>query len=154
MTGSAEAKKAAKEVEKVLQGKRYRSFLKEMYGDAPDRWSNDLKGWARLRYITNSFTRMRCCDRQGRLELSYKGSLVHKDRRLVPWFRVPGRATKKHRIVFGHWSTLGYVASHNVWALDSGCLWGGRLTALRLGSEPEPIQVPCSQARQPHRDYA
>jgi bis(5'-nucleosyl)-tetraphosphatase (symmetrical) len=57
-------------------------------------------------------------------------------------------------MVFGHWSTLGFYQGHNVWALDSGCLWGGRLTALRLGSEPEPIQVPCSQARQPHRDYA
>jgi bis(5'-nucleosyl)-tetraphosphatase (symmetrical) len=74
------------------------------------------------------------------MDLSYKGSLVQKDPRLVPWFRVPGRASRKHRIVFGHWSTLGYVAEHNVWALDSGCLWGGHLTAVRIRRK-KPIKV-------------
>jgi bis(5'-nucleosyl)-tetraphosphatase (symmetrical) len=126
------ARAAAREVEKVLRGGDYRTFLAQMYGDMPNLWSKDLAGWERLRYITNCLTRMRCCDRSGRLELTYKGSLVHKDKRLVPWFRVPGRAGRKHRIVFGHWSTLGPVTDENIFPLDTGCVWGGYLTAIRL----------------------
>jgi bis(5'-nucleosyl)-tetraphosphatase (symmetrical) len=127
-----QARKAAREVEAALRGDDYRTFLKQMYGDMPDLWSDSLKGWERLRYITNCLTRMRCCDQKGRLDLSYKGSLVHKDKRLMPWFRVPRRPTRKHRIVFGHWSTLGPVTDENVYPLDTGCVWGGYLTALQL----------------------
>jgi bis(5'-nucleosyl)-tetraphosphatase (symmetrical) len=144
------ARKAAREVEKVLRGKHYRSFLKEMYGDMPDTWSDDLKGWERLRYITNALTRMRCCDRDGRMDMSYKGSLVQKGRRLVPWFRVPGRANRKHRIVFGHWSTLGPVTDPNIYPLDSGCVWGGYLTALRLDQrQPKRRITRCPMQQRP-----
>lgn len=145
-----QARKAAKEVHKVLRGKDYRSFLRSMYGDTPDLWSDELQGAERLRYITNCLTRMRCCDRNGRLDLSYKGSLVHKDRHLLPWFRVPGRANKKMRIVFGHWSTLGPVTDKNIYPLDSGCVWGGYLTALRLDSRRPVRRVSrCSMAQRP-----
>lgn len=145
-----QARKRAREVEDVLRGKDYRKFLGEMYGDMPDRWSKKLAGWARLRYITNCLTRMRCCDRAGRLELSYKGSLVHKDKRLMPWFRVPGRPTRKDRIVFGHWSTLGPVTDDNIYPLDTGCVWGGYLTALRLDQRRPGRRVTrCPAAQQP-----
>ncbi len=144
------ARKAAKEVEKILKGKRYRTFLKEMYGDMPDKWSKSLKGWERLRYITNCLTRMRYCDRDGRLDLSYNGSLVGKDRRLVPWFRVPGRRAAKHRIVFGHWSTLGPVTDPKIYPLDTGCVWGGYLTALRLDQrQPKRRITRCPMAQRP-----
>jgi bis(5'-nucleosyl)-tetraphosphatase (symmetrical) len=145
-----QARKAAREVESVLQGDGYRRFLKEMYGDMPNTWSNKLGGWERLRYITNCLTRMRCCDRQGRLELTYKGSLVHKKKRLMPWFRVPGRPTRKHRIIFGHWSTLGPVTDENIFALDTGCVWGGYLTALRIDQRrPKRRVTRCPMAQHP-----
>jgi bis(5'-nucleosyl)-tetraphosphatase (symmetrical) len=148
-----DARNAAREVEAVLQGDDYRTFLKEMYGDVPDTWSKKLKGWERLRYITNSLTRMRCCDRKGRLELTYKGSLVHKKKQLVPWFRVPGRSTRKHRIVFGHWSTLGPVTDDNIYPLDTGCVWGGYLTALQLDKRrPKRRVTRCPMAQEPKPD--
>jgi len=144
------AQAAAAELEKVLQGDRYKRFLKRMYGDDPKRWSRKLSGWGRLRYIVNCFTRMRYCDRKGRLELSQTGRPTHKNHRYLPWFRVPERENKTLRIIFGHWSTLGPVRDKNVFPLDTGCVWGGALTALRLDTKkPERIVIRCKQSQRP-----
>jgi bis(5'-nucleosyl)-tetraphosphatase (symmetrical) len=118
-----------------------------MYGDQPDRWSDDLKGFARLRFITNCFTRMRFCSLDGRLELKYKGSLSKAPRQLVPWFQVPQRQWQGTRIVCGHWSALGFHRSDDVLAIDTGCVWGDRLCAVRLDQrDPAPIYTPCSSS--------
>jgi bis(5'-nucleosyl)-tetraphosphatase (symmetrical) len=146
----ATALAAAAELEHVLRGDRYQKFLNRMYGNEPNRWSRKLKGWSRLRYITNCFTRMRYCDRNGRLELTRSGRPGHRDRKYLPWFRVPDRENKKLRIIFGHWSTLGAVKDKNIFPLDTGCVWGGALTALRLdGDVPERIGRRCKQAQKP-----
>ena len=144
------AEAAAAELESVLQGKNHRKFLQRMYGDTPDDWSKKMKKIDRLRYITNCFTRMRFCDRKGRLELTFKGRPRGKNWKYVPWFRVPGRANKKLRIVFGHWSTLGPVTDKRVFPLDSGCVWGGCLTALRLDGKKMSQRVTrCKEYRRP-----
>ena len=122
----------AREVEEALRGPDYRAFLKGMYGDQPAIWSDDLSGMERLRFITNCLTRMRYCDTQGRLDLTAKGHPATQPAGALPWFRIPGRASRDQRIVFGHWSTLKWLAENNVWSLDTGCLWGGQLTAIRL----------------------
>ncbi|KAA6187675.1 symmetrical bis(5'-nucleosyl)-tetraphosphatase [Thiohalocapsa marina] len=136
----AQARACAAELEATLQGPGYREFLHAMYGNQPDRWSPDLAGMDRLRFITNCFTRLRYCTADGRLLLREKRAPGLQPDGAVPWFKVPGRASREHRIVFGHWSTLGYLAEHNVWALDTGCLWGGRLTAVRIRRK-KPIKV-------------
>lgn len=127
----------AKEIEVILQGLEYKDYLSHLYGDKPPQWSDDLTGWERLRFITNCFTRLRYCTAQGELVLKKKGTPdltknYWNDKEPIPWFLIPHRATRSHCIIFGHWSTLGYYAGHDVYGLDSGCLWGGRLTALRL----------------------
>ena len=139
----------AREVEAALQGPGYHDYCQQMYGNHPARWEEGLQGMRRLRYITNCFSRLRYCSAEGRLRLEDSGPPGSQQAGFLPWFAVPGRASAGERIAFGHWSTLGYYQGHNVWALDSGCLWGGRLTALRLGPEPQPIQEPCPQAREP-----
>lgn len=139
------AEKYAREVEKVLQGedKALKHFLKHMYGDKPRQWSEDLEGIERLRFICNVFTRMRYCSRGGRLDFSQKnnpGQTVGS--RYVPWFDIIQRPSIKHKIIFGHWSTLGLTHRKNVYAIDTGCLWGGQLTALRIDCEiPQIYQV-------------
>jgi bis(5'-nucleosyl)-tetraphosphatase (symmetrical) len=144
------AKAAASELEETLRGDRYRRFLRRMYGNQPDWWSRKLTRWARLRYATNCFTRMRYCDKKGRLELSRSGRPSHRDKRYIPWFRVPDRENKKLRIIFGHWSTLGPVTDKNVFPLDTGCVWGGSLTAMRVHPKKiERIQISCRQAQKP-----
>ena len=143
----------AREVEAVLRSEEHPAFFAQMYGNKPKRWSEDLKGMDRLRFITNCFTRLRFVRLDGKLLLKEKGPPGSVDDPLaVPWFDHPERASRGSRIVFGHWSTLGYVARHNAWAIDTGCLWGGRLTALRLdGDRPEPLQVDCPGAQDPLR---
>jgi bis(5'-nucleosyl)-tetraphosphatase (symmetrical) len=136
----AQAAACAKELEAELQGPGYADFLHAMYGNEPDLWSPDLSGTDRLRFITNCFTRLRYCDCEGRLLLNEKALPDAQPEHAIPWFKVPGRATREERIVFGHWSTLGYLAEHNAWALDSGCLWGGKLTAVRIRRK-KPIKV-------------
>ncbi len=135
----------AGEVETVLRGGQFHEFCMTMYGNDPNRWSDDLQGTDRIRYIVNCFTRMRYCGPDGTLDFGEHGAPGSQNPGLVPWFKVPGRASRKARILFGHWSTLGYHQSDNVWALDSGCLWGGQLTAVRLGEKPspEPFQLNC-----------
>ena len=135
------AHKAARELEEILQGPLSRKFLKGMYGNTPAEWSPDLGKMDRLRYITNCFTRMRFCDRKGRLELTIKGRPKGKNWKYVPWFRVPRRANRKLRIVFGLWSTLGPVTDKRIYPLDTGCVWGGCLSAVRLDSKKKRIRV-------------
>jgi bis(5'-nucleosyl)-tetraphosphatase (symmetrical) len=136
----AQARACAAELETELRGPGYRDFLLAMYGNQPDLWSPDLAGADRLRFITNCFTRLRYCDPEGRLLLNEKAAPGLQSDGAIPWFKVPGRATRDDRIVAGHWSTLGYVAEHNIWALDTGCLWGGSLTAVRIRRK-KPIKV-------------
>ena len=117
-----------------------------MYGNRPDRWSDTLAGTDRLRFITNCFTRLRYCHTDGRLDLKYNGTLADAPADLVPWFRIPGRHSAGSRILFGHWSALGYHAGDGVLGIDTGCVWGGRLCAVRLDAVQPPVFVPCSSS--------
>lgn len=128
----ATAQRCAAEVEAVLRGDDYREFFHHMYGDEPEAWDEELGGWGRLRFITNCFTRLRYCTRNGRLCLEVKGAPGTQPPDCLPWFEVAERASASLSIVFGHWSTLGLYRGQGVTALDTGCLWGGQLTALRL----------------------
>jgi bis(5'-nucleosyl)-tetraphosphatase (symmetrical) len=105
----------------------------------------------RLRYITNCFTRLRYCTSDGKLALHEKGSPTNKPAGVVPWFAIADRASRKDRIIFGHWSTLGYYHRNNVWAIDTGCLWGGQLTALKIknNANPKPIKLSCPGVLKP-----
>jgi bis(5'-nucleosyl)-tetraphosphatase (symmetrical) len=128
-----QAKSCAQELEQVLTGSSYRNFLNQMYGNEPDHWSDDLTGMERLRLICNSFTRMRFCNAQGHLALGYKGTIKNAPPELQPWYAVPNRKEIEPDIVFGHWAALGGQCPHpRIHALDTGCYWGGQLTALRL----------------------
>lgn len=141
----------AREVEAVLRSEAHQEFFHAMYGNRPKLWSDGLKGIDRLRFIVNCFTRLRFCTPEGTLQLKEKGPPgTQRDPAALPWFDVPGRFSQGTRIVFGHWSTLGYVARNNVWAIDSGCLWGGRLTLLRIDlPTPQPFHLDCAGARDP-----
>lgn len=141
-----QAAKLATEVETMLRGPDHAEFFAHMYGNDPDRWHDDLSGWQRLRVITNCLTRLRYCHADGRLDMNYKGSLEDAPPDLVPWFALPERASANERIVFGHWSALTRIAwpEHNAWGIDSGCVWGGKLTALRLDGEPELVEHGCA----------
>jgi bis(5'-nucleosyl)-tetraphosphatase (symmetrical) len=140
----------AQEVEQILRGKEAKSYFRAMYGNEPDFWQDDLQGMGRYRFITNCLTRLRYCEYDGRLALSVRGEPGRHPPGLLPWFRVPGRRTSNDRLICGHWSTLGYVEENNVWAIDTGCLWGGHLTALRLdGGRPRPIHYDCPGVLKP-----
>lgn len=129
----AQAQTLANELEDRLRGDKYKEFLALMYGNQPDLWSEDLVGIDRLKLITNSFTRMRFCDAQGRLELNYKGTINAAPSGIYPWFAVPQRKAIKPDIVFGHWAALrGECPNPKIHAIDTGCIWGGPLTAIRL----------------------
>lgn len=128
--------KYAGEVEDKIRGDEYRDFLTNMYGNSPVRWEDNLKGWSRIRFITNALTRMRYCDASRNLDFTHKGAPASQPGTLMPWYQHPDMKCKKWRIVFGHWSSLGYIQSNNIISLDSGCVWGGKLTAIRLDSTP------------------
>lgn len=112
-------------------------FYAHMYGDAPDRWSDSLGGWARMRLIVNAFTRLRFCYPDGRMDYTQKGPPGSQSAPLLPWFAVPNRKTRGTPIIFGHWSLLGRWAEDGVICLDTGCLWRRELTAVKLGDGPE-----------------
>jgi bis(5'-nucleosyl)-tetraphosphatase (symmetrical) len=135
----------ARELESALRGPDYLDYLHAMYGNEPARWSRSLSGIDRLRFITNCFTRLRFCRSDGSLALTEKGRPGSRSGDYLPWFAMPERATREVRIIFGHWSTLGYASEHNTWSLDTGCVWNGRLTAIRVHKKKpiEPISVPC-----------
>jgi bis(5'-nucleosyl)-tetraphosphatase (symmetrical) len=139
--------KLAREVERVLRDDHCPAFMNEMYGDLPDRWLPTLSGTPRLRFIVNCLTRIRYCHADGRLDLAEKGPPGTQPPGLVPWFEVPGRAAQAVRIVFGHWSTLGLVQQARLLGLDSGCVWGGSLSAVRLDGPARLFTVPCQAYR-------
>ncbi|MBB72827.1 MAG: diadenosine tetraphosphatase [Legionellales bacterium] len=126
----------AAELEDVLRGNDYRSFFQHMYGDRPSLWEGSLADWDRLRFIVNSFTRMRFCDDTGTLSLREKGPASKAPQGFKPWFLVPDREAINEKILFGHWAALeGHADVQGVFALDTGCVWGNGLTAIRLGDD-------------------
>lgn len=135
------AQKRAREVETRLRGKNYRKLMRQMYGNKPAAWSPKLEGMDRLRAIINVMTRLRFCDVRGRIAFDEKGPPGTQTPGLYPWFEVPGQVRHEMRIVTGHWSTLGLLIGMGVYGIDTGCVWGGKLTALELGPEPRVIQV-------------
>ncbi|GAC1628181.1 MAG: symmetrical bis(5'-nucleosyl)-tetraphosphatase [Nevskia sp.] len=145
-----DAEAHAREAEAALRGDDHGELLRRMYGDQPDQWDSALRGIPRLRFIINSFTRLRYCSLDGRIDPDSKGMPGSQPRGLVPWFAVPGRRSADQNILFGHWSTLGRVhwPEHRVWGLDTGCVWGAQLSALCL--ETGQVQaVDCAQYRSP-----
>jgi bis(5'-nucleosyl)-tetraphosphatase (symmetrical) len=145
-----EAMMLGAEVQAALQSDHYADFLKHMYGNEPTAWQQDLIGWNRLRVITNAMTRLRVCSQQGEMEFKFKGELNKIPDGYRPWFELEHRASIDTPIIFGHWSALGLKHTHNVFALDTGCLWGGQLTALRL-EDKQIFQVPCNPKDAPRR---
>lgn len=136
------AEKHAREVEQQLQGSAYGTLFRSMYGDKPS-WSPQLSGYDRTRAIINVFTRMRYCTPRGRMAVEEKGAPGTQAQGLYPWYEVPGRAQRDLKIVCGHWSTLGLMIGHGVHAIDTGAVWGGKLTALQLDTdELRLVQVP------------
>jgi bis(5'-nucleosyl)-tetraphosphatase (symmetrical) len=145
------AGRCARELETRLRGEpdEYFEYFQSMYGDTPDLWSEDLRDAERWRFITNCLTRMRYCTRQGRLDLKAKGKPGKQQSDLYPWFQAPGRRSTDARILFGHWSTLGLVQQNNVTSLDTGCVWGGSLTAMRLDTKnPQFLSIACTPKQQ------
>ena len=130
------------EVKLALQAPNYREFLKHMYGNDPKCWDDGLTGWDRLRVITNAMTRLRICSTEGEMEFKFKGELENIPNGYQPWFDLTQRASVNTPIVFGHWSALGLQHKNNVYSLDTGCLWGGHLSAMRL-EDRQIFQVPC-----------
>jgi bis(5'-nucleosyl)-tetraphosphatase (symmetrical) len=139
----------AGEVEAALRGEQWVGFLADMYGNQPDRWDDGLRGAARLRCIVNALTRMRFCTAEGVMDFKMKES-AHADPAtgLMPWFEVPGRRTADITVVFGHWSALGLQVKPGIIALDSGCVWGGQLSAICL-DDRNLLQIPCTEYRKP-----
>jgi len=132
----------ADEVQKALRKKNYVSFLEDMYGNTPTKWTNNLRGADRLRVIINSLTRMRFCSAKGEMDFLIKEGMGSAPKNLFPWFDVPKRKTEDYKVFFGHWSTMGLIQRDNVIGLDTGCVWGGNLTAMSIGLESKMIQVP------------
>lgn len=140
----AQAKSCARELEMALQQQNIAEFMQHLYGDQPDIWHDDLQGWDRLRFITNAFTRLRFCDANGRLDLKSQGRIGSQPPGFMPWFQVPNRRSENERIIFGHWAALlGETQTENVFAVDTGCVWGNKLTALRL-NDLKKFSVGCS----------
>lgn len=138
----------ASEVETALQSNDYVEFLTHMYGNLPNQWCDTLTGMDRLRVLTNAMTRLRICSAQGEMEFKFKGELKDIPSGFMPWFDVPTRATQDSQVIFGHWSALGLQQRKNVYALDTGCLWGGQLTAMNIHTKAV-IQVPSHVLDQP-----
>jgi bis(5'-nucleosyl)-tetraphosphatase (symmetrical) len=142
----------ASEVETVLRGPQLVDFLSQMYGNQPAQWDVALAGADRLRVIVNALTRLRFCTPAGVMDLKASGGLADAPTGYLPWFDVPGRKTAGTPIAFGHWSQLGFLQRPDIVSLDTGCVWGGCLSALELGADGakhELIQVKCEQAQKP-----
>lgn len=140
----------AAKVQALLAGPDLRAFLEVMYGNEPAQWREDLEGAERWRFVINTLTRIRFCDAEGRLDLATKDGADAAPAGFMPWFEVPGRRTAATPIAFGHWSTLGLRHTPLLLALDTGCVWGGALSAARIdGGRREIVQVRCPQAQAP-----
>ena len=140
------------EVQAVLQSPDFARFLQNMYGNLPDHWDANLRGDDRLRCIVNAFTRLRFCSAQGVMDFDSAESAEQAPEGLMPWFDVPGRSTAGLPMAFGHWSTLGHINRPDLMAMDTGCVWGGCLSMMRIGDrmhERELIQLQCPQAQVP-----
>lgn len=137
------AQTLGREVQETLRGPRYREFLAALYGGEPDRWDDALRGADRLRVIVNAMTRMRFCTPDGVMEFHTKGEATAAPPGYLPWFDVPGRESAGHTVICGHWSALGLRVAPRLLALDSACVWGGSLTAVRL-QDRRIIQIPCA----------
>ena len=138
-----QAAKLAREVEAVLRDDA-RALFDSMYGNKPAKWHEGLRGMDRLRFVINAFTRMRYVAHDGTVDLKQKGAPGEQPDGFVPWFDAPGRASADVRVVCGHWSTLGFKRRKDLIALDTGCVWGGALTAVNLDSEAAPVQLRCT----------
>jgi bis(5'-nucleosyl)-tetraphosphatase (symmetrical) len=144
----AQAMALAGEVQQMLRGGGLAEFLAEMYGNMPDRWSDDLQGSDRLRCIINAMTRLRFCTADGVMDFKMKESgTAEQGSGLMPWFEVPGRKSAKETVVFGHWSALGLTLKPHLIGLDSGCVWGGQLSAVCL-EDRGLLQVQCPEFQQ------
>lgn len=140
----------AGEVEAMLRSPELGEFLTQMYGNVPERWDEGLTGVARWRCVVNSLTRLRFCSADGLMEFATKEGVGGAPEGFMPWFEVPGRRTAGTPVAFGHWSTLGLINRDELMALDTGCVWGGQLTAVRVdGPVRELIQIDCPQAQKP-----
>ncbi len=141
----------AQEVQTVLQGPHLGDFLQQMYGNEPSAWHDALVAPQRWRVIVNALTRLRFCTPAGEMEFATKEGAANAPAGYLPWFDVPGRRTAAITVAFGHWSTLGWLGRSDVLALDTGCVWGGSLSALRLGpaGQHELVQVACAAQQQP-----
>lgn len=142
----------AAEVEEQLQGGNWEGFLADVFGNRADRWDRGLKGIERQRVIVNALTRLRYCSAEGVMDLKTKEGPCNAPTGFMPWFDVPGRRTADVTMVVGHWSTLGLVMRPNLLALDTSCVWGGQLTAVRLAADPvarEVVQVDCPRYQDP-----
>ena len=140
----------AAEVEALLRGPDLADFLPQMYGNSPARWDDALQGADRWRCVINSLTRLRFCAFDGTMEFEAKEGAGGAPEGFMPWFDVPGRKTEGVPVAFGHWSTLGLINRDDLLSLDTGCVWGGHLTAVRLTPQGrEVIQIPCPQAQKP-----
>ena len=142
------AESLARELESALRGPGWREFLADMYGNEPRAWSDRLTGQSRLRLIANAMTRLRFLHEDGSMEFQHKGALADAPAELTPWFDFHGRRNLDVQVFFGHWSTLGLFLRNDVVGLDTGCLWGGQLSAFRL-EDGRLIQVGCRARRQP-----
>ena len=145
------AKEFAKECELILQSEKINKLLAEMYGDTPNIWSDSLQDYAKQRFIINCFTRIRFCNSDGMLDFGTKVAPGKQNTSLIPWYSLPNRKTKDNKIIFGHWSTVHIgneknFKQYNVYPIDTGCLWGGRLTAMRLEDE-KVFSVPSEQQK-------
>ena len=142
----------ARELENILRGPDADEFFLQMYGNEPAQWQSNLQGMARWRCVLNALTRLRFCNASGRMEFETKEGLAKAPTGFMPWFEVPHRQTANITIAFGHWSTLGAVQRKDVWALDTGCVWGGCLTALQrdhMTHTPTRIEIKCPSYQQP-----
>ena len=144
----------AHEVETILRSDSFTGFFQTMYGNEPDAWCDALQGPERHRVIVNALTRMRVCTPDGRMEFGFSGKAEAAPEGYLPWFAVSGRLTANASVAFGHWSTLGWLGRPDVLSLDTGCVWGGCLSALQItpravGWDSELIQVQCQQAQKP-----
>ena len=144
----ARALELAAEAEAALRGRDYRKFLERMYGDKPERWRDDLEGHDRLRVIINAMTRLRVLD-EGRMVLKFKGEPGDAFGQWTPWFDAPGRKSRDHTLVCGHWSALGLVVRPDLLSLDSGCVWGRELSGVRLRDRAVfAVRCPAGQGRE------
>ena len=138
----AQAESLAREVETALRSDDYAKFLAHMYGNQPGHWDDELTGYKRLRVVTNALTRMRICTASGDMEFRFKGEVENIPAGYMPWFDVPERASGKATVICGHWSALGLLVTEKVIALDTGCLWGGPMSVIRL-EDRQLFQVSC-----------